>query len=272
MAKATKKEAIVLDKKALVRAGKDLNTILAADDDGNPAIPVKGTEDEIKAKLIEAIQFVTPEDKLKKPTRDVLEALKAEQAEEPEKEEVPEPEVTKPTAAQIGKMNKKDLEQLCDDAELETDPDDYEKVKDLKAAMIAEMFSESAETDPADIGETGNEKATDPKSETVPPAPEKNKKKPAEAPVKGKTAGKKKESGPKDFSKTHYGCAGDIIKENAGESIKIVKLVEMINTAHKKISGRDTSLDNTRRMTNEVVQFCVQVNLATTDGITLNIL
>ena len=171
MAKVTKKEAIVLDKKALVRAGKDLNTILAADDDGNPAIPVKGTEDEIKAKLIEAIQFVTPEDKLKKPTRDVLEALKAEQAEEPEKEEVPDP-TPRPTAAQIGKMNKKDLEQLCDDLELETDPDDYEKVKDLKAAMIAEMFSE---TDPVDIGETGNEKATDPEPETVPPVEKKKK-------------------------------------------------------------------------------------------------
>ena len=269
MAKATAKA--ILSIKDYKKAGKDLNTILAADDDGNPAIPVKGTEDEIKAKLIEAIQFVTPEDKLKKPTCVVLEALAAEVADAPEKEEVPAP-TPRPTAAQIQKMNKKDLEQLCDDLELETDPDDYEKVKDLKAAMIAEMFSESAETDPADIGETGNEKATDPKSETVPPAPEKNKKKPAEAPVKGKTAGKKKESGPKDFSKTHYGCAGDIIKENAGESIKIVKLVEMINTAHKKISGRDTSLDNTRRMTNEVVQFCVQVNLATTDGITLNIL
>jgi len=180
MAKATAKA--ILSIKDYKKAGKDLNTILAADDDGNPAIPVKGTEDEIKAKLIEAIQFVTPEDKLKKPTCVVLEALAAEVADAPEKEEVPAP-TPRPTAAQIQKMNKKDLEQLCDDLELETDPDDYEKVKDLKAAMIAEMFPESTEKeDPADIGETGNEKATDPepvKEKELPSVEKKKGKKPA---------------------------------------------------------------------------------------------
>jgi len=231
MAKAdAAKDAIVLDKKALVRAGKDLNTILAADDDGNPAIPVKGTEDEIKAKLIEAIQFVTPEDKLKKPTRDVLEALAAEVADAPEKEEVPAP-TPRPTAAQIQKMNKKDLEQLCDDLELETDPDDYEKVKDLKAAMIAEMFSESAETDPADIGETRNEKATDPEPEKeTPPVEKKKKDKKVPAEKKGKT----KSQSVADLIENGKYTKEEIIKKAAEFDCPSSSVTTMISHGQKK--------------------------------------
>jgi hypothetical protein len=163
-------------------------------------------------------------------------------------------------------MNKGDLEQLCDDLELETDPDDYEKVKDLKAAMIAEMFNDNGTPEDASSDKTGK---AEPELEKETPS---EKKKPAEKKVPAKPKSKDKKGELKEFSKTHYGCAGDIIKENAGESIKIVKLVEMINTAHKKVSGRDTTLDSTRRMVESFVHFCVQVGLATTDGITLNIL
>ena len=146
MAKATAKATLSI--KNYKKAGKDLNTILAADDDGNPAIPVKGTEEEIKAKLIEAIQFITKDDELKKSTRNVLDALAKEAEEAPAKEEPAKEETTGiPARSVIDKMNKGALEQLCDDQELETDPDDYEKVKDLKAAMIAEMFNDNAPED-----------------------------------------------------------------------------------------------------------------------------
>jgi hypothetical protein len=105
-------------------------------------------------------------------------------------------------------MNKTDLEQLCDDLELETDPDDYEKVKDLKAAMIAEMFSE---TDPVDIGETGNEKATDPEPEKETPVEEK-------AGAKDKKPAAEKKAGRKESMQA---LADRLLKSGASEKDQV---------------------------------------------------
>ena len=142
-----------LKKKDLTKAAKELEEILKpTDDEGNPEKITDAKIKVMKEKIIEAAGFLTPEDGMSEHLSNVLNELgitvgeETEDVSEEKPEEVTEEE-TEITWELIDSLNKKELEQFCEDQNLISEADDYEELIDFKKDVATELNIEFPEND-----------------------------------------------------------------------------------------------------------------------------
>ena len=217
--------------KDLKKVAKELEEIVVPlDDDDDPIDLAEGKAKDIKKSILKAAEMLEEDDKddMSDELTETLTTLgfdfstvfpddeepedESEDDEEPENES--ENEKGEFTWEQISKMRKKGLINLCEEEVLLVDPDDYEKIGDLRMAIAEELE--------VDIPEEKDNKKT--KKEKAKAEKEKKKKD-----KKGKTKDKKekKKKNGKETGKTEEkdGTQKEIVKEIAGLLNKLAELL-----------------------------------------------
>lgn len=256
MAKKTakKEEAVVINKKSLVAAAKDINKADICD----PAIDEKGSEAELKKALLAANEIIEEEDDLKKSTFALLAALAEEDPEEEEDEteeddeneeeddadgdaDSDEEEVETEEEEDLNALTVKELQKRCKAAGLK-----FKDKKTTKKQLIA-MLKADAE-----------EEADEPEPEEAPASKPEKKKQAAGGKKKGG-----KDSGPGVIASilefiTKSGKKG-ITKEEIGEKLTARfperESVAMMKTINAQIGGKKSP---TRMEREKAVEFAIK--------------
>ena len=199
MAKKTKKEEIAapeitLGKKELASIAKELNKVLGLD----PAIDLKGSQEELVEKINEAAALLVPEDELTEKTVDGLKTLGID---------LPIPEDEEP-----------ELEEDEDAPEDEEEPEDDEDPEDEDAP--------EDDAEPAPVKKPQKHPIPAPKKkEDKAPSKEKKDKDPAPAKKKATTIHR-------------IGCVSLILKDLKKKSISIPDLIDQADALYEQKGGK----------------------------------